>query len=152
MQLTSPITGAAQTGFTAPTYTHVSDVAPDALGRQVAVSVLGGTQTGATAHSPPSPFTLAWWKPKFFRTPVFNQATGVYTAVGKNVWKYITRKGVTPVAGQSAQVMVISTTIEIPAGAESNDAANIRAGLSAHFGGIAQQSAGFGDSCVTGIQ
>lgn len=49
--LTSPITGAAQTGFTTPTYTHVSDVAPEANGRQVAVTALGGTQTNVIAHS-----------------------------------------------------------------------------------------------------
>lgn len=152
MQLTSPITGAAQTGLTSPTYTHVSDVAPDPLGRQVAVSALGGTQTGATINAPNSPFTLAWWKPKFFKNPVFNPSTGVYTAVGKNVWKFITRKGVTPVAGQVPQTMVITTTVEIPPGAETNDAVNIRAGLSAHFGAIAQQSASFGDAVVTGVQ
>jgi hypothetical protein len=61
--LTSPITGAAQTGLTAPTYTHTPDVAPAASGRQVAVTALGGTQTGVLAHTVSSPFTLTFFKP-----------------------------------------------------------------------------------------
>lgn len=55
--LTSPITGAAQTGFTSPTYTLTSDLAPDNNGKQVAVTALGGTQVGVTTHSVAAPFT-----------------------------------------------------------------------------------------------
>lgn len=150
--LTSPVTGAAQTGFTSPTYTHVVDVAPDANGKQVAVTALGGTQTGVTIHSASNPFTCNFVKPKAFKAlgqP--NPSTGLITSVPRNVYKFITRKGVTPASGQPYTTMLVTTTIEVPAGADTYDAANVRAALSMHFGSIAQQSAGAGDSSVTGI-
>ena len=64
---TSPVTGAAQTGLTTPTYTFVADVAPDANGKQVAVTALGGTQVGVTPHSVASPFTGTFVRPKSFK-------------------------------------------------------------------------------------
>lgn len=152
VNLTSPITGAAQTGFTSPTYTHVSDVAPDSNGRQVAVTALGGTQTGVIAHSVAAPFTLTVVRPKVYKVlGKANPVTGLISNVPKNVYKFITRKGALPLAGQPYQTMLITTVIEVPAGADLADAPNLRAGLSAHFGGIAQQSAGFGDTAVSGI-
>lgn len=150
--LTSPITGLAQTGFTSPTYTHVNDVAPDSNGRQVAVTAVGGTQAGVIVHSVAAPFTLTVVKPKVFKAlgkP--NPVTGLISNVPKNVYKFITRKGVLPLAGQPYQTMLITTIIEVPAGSDLADAANCRAGLSAHFGAISQQSAGFGDTAVSGI-
>lgn len=149
---TSPITGAAQTGLTTPTYTHVADTAPDSNGRQVAVTALGGTQTGVTTHSVAAPFTLTVIRPKVFKSlGKANPVTGVIANVPKNTYKFITRKGVLPLAGQPYQVMLIETSISLPAGADLADPANARAALSAHFGAIAQQSAGFGDTTVTGI-
>lgn len=149
---TSPITGAAQTGFTTPTYTFVDDIAPDFNGKQRAVTALGGTQAGVTVHSVASPFTLTFMRPKSFRAlgqP--NPVTGVVKNVPINTYKTITRKGVTVLAGQPAQTMLISTTISVPAGADSADAANIRAALSAHIGLLSQQSAGIGDSSISGV-
>lgn len=150
--LTSPITGLAQTGFTSPTYTHVTDSAPDITGKQVAVTALGGTQTGVTAHSMSSPFTLTFFRPKVFRflgKP--NPTTGLIKDVPRNTFKLITRKGVTPLAGQPFQNMQITTTIDLPAGADTADAPNVRAALSAHFGALSQQSAGVGDTTVSGV-
>lgn len=43
MNLTTPLTGAAQTGFTAPTYTLTLDVNPAQNAKQWAVTALGGT-------------------------------------------------------------------------------------------------------------
>ena len=150
--LTSPITGQAQTGLTSPTYTHVSDSAPDITGKQVAVTALGGTQTGVTTHSMSSPFTLTFFRPKVFRflgKP--NPTTGLIKDVPRNSFKLITRKGVLPLAGQPFQNMQITTVIDLPAGADTADAANVRAALSAHFGAIVQQSAGIGDTTVSGV-
>lgn len=150
--LTSPITGAAQTGFTSPTYTHVSDTAPDSNGKQVAVTALGGTQTGATAHSVASPFTITFVRPKNLRglgKP--NPVTGLLGSVPRNVYKVITRKGVLPLAGQPYATMLVTTIIEVPAGSDNVDAANIRAALSAHIGALSQQSAGTGDTATSGI-
>jgi len=149
---TSPITGLAQTGLTSPTYTHVTDTAPDSNGRQVAVTALGGTQTGVITHSVAAPFTLTAVRPKVYKVlGKANPVTGLISNVPKNVYKLITRKGVLPLAGQPYQTLLITTTIEVPAGSDLADPANIRAALSAHFGGLSQQSAGFGDTAVTGI-
>lgn len=150
--LTSPITGGAQTGFTSPTYTHVADVAPDVNGKQVAVSALGGTQAGVTAHSVASPFTVTIVRPKSFKSlsPVV-PGTGLLPSVPKNNWKIIVRKGVTPLAGQPAAVMLIKIELDVPAGSDTADAPNIRAAISAAIGALNQQSAGLGDTLVSGI-
>lgn len=149
---TSPITGGAQTGLTSPTYTFVSDVAPDANGKQVAVTALGGTQTGVQVHSVASPFTLTFARPKAFKAlgqP--NPVTGRLPSVPRNTYKIITRKGVVPLAGQPAATMLVTTTIDVPAGSDSYDAANVRAALSAHIGALNQQSAGIGDTGISGV-
>lgn len=148
--ITSPITGSAQTGLTSPTYTVVTDSA-ESNAKQVYVSALGGTQTGVSVHSASSPFTVAFWRPKILAVlgkP--NPVTGLLTSVPKNTYKVITRKGVTPLAGQPAAIMIIRSEIDVPAGSDLADLANVRAALSAHIGALTQQSAGLGDSCGTG--
>jgi hypothetical protein len=150
--LTSPVTGAAQTGFTSPTYTHVTDVAPDSNGKQVAVTALGGTQAGVTAHSVASPFTTTFTRPKVFKAlgkP--NPVTGLVASVPRNTYTLNTRKGVLPLAGQPYATMMIRTIIEVPAGADTADAPNVRAALSMHIGSLSQASAGIGDTGVSGI-
>lgn len=150
--LSSPITGLAQTGLGSPTYTHVADIAPDNNGKQYAVTALGGTQTGVTAHSVSSPFTLTFTRPRVFRVlgkP--NPVTGLVKEVPLNIHKFLTRKGVLPLAGQPFAIAWARTEIAVPAGSDSADPQNIRAMLSAHFGAISQQSAGIGDTSVSGI-
>lgn len=153
ISLASPVTGSAQTGLTSPTYTHVVDVAPDAANaRQYAVTALGGTQTGVTAHSVASPFTIMFYRPKLMRIlqAVTNQLS-LLGRVPRNTFGVVTRKGVTVLAGQPAQVMIIRTTIEVPAGADTVDPANVRAALSLHIGALSAQSAGQGDTLVNGV-
>lgn len=150
--LTSPVTGTAQTGLTSPTYTHVTDIAPDINGKQVAVTALGGTQTGVTAHSVASPFTTTFFRPKVFRSlGKANPVTGVIADVPMNTYKVVTRKGVLPLAGQPYRTMLITSIIEVPAGSDTADSANVRAALSMHIGSLSQQSSGIGDTSVSGI-
>lgn len=152
ISLTSPITGAAQTGFTSPTYTHAADIAPDVNGKQAVVTALGGTQTGVSISSVACPFTITFWRPKTLKVlgnP--SVSNGVIGNVARNVYKVVTRKGVTPLAGQPFQTMLITTTMEVPAGSDSADPANVRAALSAHLGALSQQSAGIGDMLVSGV-
>lgn len=149
---TSPVTGAAQTGLTAPTYTFVADVAPDSNGKQVAVTALGGTQAGVTVHSVASPFTGTFVRPKQYKMlgqP--NPVTGRLPSVPMNSYGFIVRKGVTPLANQPAKPMIIRISMDVPAGADTYDAANIRAALSFAFGVIYQQAAGVGDTTVSGV-
>lgn len=153
INITSPVTGTAQTGLTSPTYTVTPDVAPPGNpGEQVAVTALGGTQTGVTAHSIASPFTTNITRPANPRTLGFpNPVTGVVTNIPMNTFKVITRKGVIPLAGQPAKTMIVTTTIECPAGADLADNLSIRACLSMHFGVIVQQSAGIGDLVINAV-
>lgn len=150
--LTSPITGAAQTGFTTPTYTFVASIAPELNGKQVAITALGGTQTGVTTHTASSPFTLNWVIPKSMKMlGVPNPVTGRYSQVPSNTYALITRKGVVPAANQPAKPCVVRTFIEVPAGSDTYDAANVRAAICAHIGALNQQAAGIGDTMVTGV-
>jgi hypothetical protein len=149
---TSPVTGSAQTGFTSPTYTIVSDTPPAPNGKQYAVTAVGGTQTGVDAHSVARPFTLTAFRPANLRTlGMPNPVTGRIADVPNNVYTVITRKGVTPLAGQPSRVMVIETKISVPAGADLADPSNVRACQSAHEGALAQVSASFGDTTVSGL-
>lgn len=149
---TTPVTGGAQTGFTAPTYTIASDVAPDVNGKQFAVTALGGTQAGVTSHTVQSPFTVTFARPKAFKSlSVVDPVTGMLRSVPKNSWKLIVRKGNTPLAGQTPSLLLVSCSIDVPAGADTADPANIRAAVSLLVGILSQQSAGIGDSLVTGL-
>lgn len=152
VNLTSPITGQAQTGLTSPTYTIVSDVAPTALGRQYAVTALGGTQIGVNVHTASCPFTLTVFRPaQFKQLGKPNPTTGLIAGVGRNTFKFVGRKGVLPLAGQPYQTMVATLTLDMVAGSDTADPSNVRALLSALFGAAVQQSAGFGDMLVTGV-
>jgi hypothetical protein len=150
--LTTPVTGAAQTGLTTPTYTIAADTPPDATAKQYAVTALGGTQTGVTPSSVSSPFTTSMFRPKNYQAlgkP--NPTTGLIARVPRNTYKVITRKGVLPLVGQPIANMVVTTIIEVPAGADVADPSSIRAALSMHFGSIAQATAGIGDTVVQGV-
>lgn len=151
--LSSPVTGGAQTGFTSPTYTLATDTAPSNTGKQYAVSAIGGTQAGVDSSSSPSrPFTWTGSRPAVLRQlPAVDPITGVLRSVPRNTYKNITRKGVTPLAGQASQVMVITTTWDVPAGADVADAPNVRAGASLHIGVQNQISSSLGDTLVTGV-
>lgn len=150
---TSPLSGSAQTGFTSPTYTLSADVAPDNNGEQHAVTALGGTQPGSVdAHSVSRPFTLTAFRPKTFKSlPAVNPVTGELPSVPYNTYKVITRKGVTPLSGQAARVMLIETVIKVPAGADTADPDNLRAALSCHIGSLSDQSDNVGGITINGV-
>lgn len=152
MLLTSPVTGGAQTGFTAPTYTLTADTAPDINARQFAVTALGGTQVGVTTHTVASPFTINVTRPKVFKSlgkP--NPVTGLVKNVDVNVFKVIIRKGVLPLAAQPYFPFIIRAEFSVPAGSDTADAANLRGAVSLLVGALTQLSAGTGDSLVNGI-
>lgn len=152
VSLSTPVTGAAQTGFTAPTYTITADQAPDVNGKQWAVTALGGTQTGVTPHSVAAPFTWTFWKPKTFKVlgkP--NPTTGVLPSVPVNVYKAITRKGMLPLAGQPFAIATADFKFAIPSGSDTADAANVRALISMSSGAYSQVASGIGDTLVSGV-
>jgi len=150
--LTTPITGAAMTGFTSPTYTHVADTAPDSNGKQYAVTNVGGTQTGVTAHSVSSPFTITFTKPKAAK-PLgqVNPITGQIRDIPINKYGILVRKGVTPAANQQPRIATFRGVVQVPAGAETYDKNNVLAMLSAAIGSLSQQSVGLGDTVANNV-
>lgn len=151
VNFTTPVTGSAQTGFTTPGYTNVAMSAPDANAKQIAITALTGTQAGVDVHTVSRPFTIAFWWPKILRVLPSLNSSGQLPSVPMNVYKVITRKGVTPLAGQPSKTMLITSVIEVPAGSDTADAPNVRAALSSHIGALTQQSAGIGDTANSGI-
>lgn len=150
--LSTPVTGAAQTGLTSPTYTVTADTPPNSNSKQYVVTALGGTQAGVISHSVAAPFSVTMFRPQNPQvlSPV-SPVTGVLTKVPTNTYKVITRKGVLPLAGQAYRNMIVTTTIDVPAGADLADPSNIRAAMSAHIGALSQQSAGIGDTAIQGV-
>lgn len=152
LTITGAITGSAQTGFTTPGYTAIADTPPDVNSKQAVVTALTGTQAGVTAHSVSSPFTFTATRPKQLAVlgkP--NPVTGLIANVPRNTYKFLTRKGVLPLAGQPQQVLLIRTEIQVPAGADSVDIANVRAALSMHIGELTVNSAGIGDTANNAV-
>lgn len=148
----SPVTGAAVTGLTSPTYTLTTDVAPSINGKQYAITALGGTQTGVDTHSVSKPFTLSFFRPQNLRVlPQANPVTGVIKNVPMNTYKLITRKGALPAASQVPIVARITTTIEIPAGTDTYEPEDLRALVSSHFGAGYANASGIADTIVSGI-
>jgi len=148
----SPVTGTAQTGFTSPTYTFVADIAPAPNGKQYAITVAGGTQVGVDVHSVSKPFTFTFFKPAQLKTlPQANPLTGVIKNVPLNTYKLVTRKGMSPAVNQNAIVSTITTIINVPAGCDTYEPEDVKAALSAHIGILNANSAGIGDSIISGI-
>lgn len=152
VSLTSPITGLAQTGLTSPTYTITADTPPVPNSKQWAITALGGTQTGVEAHAMSQPFTIAVFRPAVPKTlGIPNPATGVISNIPRNVTKIVLRKGVNVAANQAPVNAIFTLSMDCPAGSDVYDPESLRAALSCLFGAASQQSAGFGDSLVSGV-
>lgn len=147
----SSITGGAQTGLTSPTYGLTADSTSVANAVQHAVTSLGGTQTGVTAHTISEPFTVTLTKPANPRAlPAANAVTGLRGSIPTNQWKLIIRKGADVAPGVPA-VAILRCTIDIPSGMDSYSPAQIRAMTSLLVGILNEESADLGDSLVTGV-
>jgi hypothetical protein len=146
------ITGADATGFTSPVFTASADTPPNSSSKQVALTGLtSGTAAGIRYHLPSDPFTLTFERPAVYKGPVTLSASGVLPSVPRNKHVLRTRKGVIAVVGQNPQTMLIETTVSIPAGAELNDAPNVKAAMSAHGGCFKQYDDNWGDTVINGI-
>lgn len=152
MTLTTPISGSAQNGgFTSPTFTIAASSTTFPNGKGYVVTAKGGTQPGAVdVHSASRPFSLLASRPANVRSLPAVNANGVLPNVPVNTYTLNTRKGVTPLSGQSAALMSVKTQLNIPAGADLADPANVRAAISAHIGALTQLSAELGETALTG--
>lgn len=148
----SSITGQAQTGFTSPTYTLGTDLAPDPNARQYVVTALGGTQTGVRASTAGDPFTATIRRDKSYKAlPAKNPVNGSYGNVPLNKTDLLVRKGMYIDSANTIRVGTLRITAELPAGSEITDAANIRAMVSFALGLLVEESADYGDTLVTGV-
>jgi hypothetical protein len=147
------VTGAAQTGFTSPTYTIATDIYPGGVnGRQYAVTAVGGTQTGVRAHSVSDPFTISFTRPTSPKAlQSASPVTGRYGNIPKNSYSVIVRKGANYAVNQAPEMALVRCYFEVPAGADAYDPANIRAMNSLLIGAMSQQASGWGDTQVSGI-
>lgn len=149
---TSPITGATQTGLTSPTFTVTADTPPNAHSKQFAVTSLGGTQTGVEVHSVSNPFTITMERPLAYKQlgqP--NPVTGAVANVPRNRHVVRIRKGTRPLVGQNPVVSSCTVNIDTAAGADLADPLSIKSMLSCAIGVLHQQSAGIGDTTISGV-
>lgn len=148
----SPVTGAAVSGLTSPTYTLTADTAPSPLGKQFVVSALGGTQTDVSLHSVASPFLVSFTRPAAFKPlSLVNPSTGRLTSVPRNTWKMIVMKGATPLAGQAAVPILGRFEFVIPAGVDTADPNEIKAFMSFIGGLFNAQAGGLAASFMDGV-
>lgn len=148
--LLSPVTGATISGLTSPTYTLTADTAPTATSKQFCVSALGGTQTGVSAHTIGSPFTVTMFRPSNFKTLGYPNANGVVRSFPKNTFEVLLRKGVNVMANQPTQLFPLRLAIPCPAGVDTFDPIALKAALSCFFGLLYQNAGLIADTCITG--
>jgi hypothetical protein len=153
MSITSDgtITGQAQTGFTSPTYTTAAD-GTDARSKKYVVTGLGGTQTDVRAHSVSDPFSIIVTRPIAPKSlPAANAVTGVYQSVPKNTYGFHVVKGVQVASSNQIALAHARLTLDVPAGSDAEDAANLRAMVSFLLGFLVENSAGLGDTLANGV-
>lgn len=147
----SPVTGTAVTGLTSPTYTLTAGTAMSNRAKQYTVSALGGTQTGVSTHSIAKPFTHTFTAPERVRSlPSPNPITGVVRSIPNNTYRLVSRIGVVPYSGATPIPARFIQTLEVPAGSETNDVAQLKALLSSGSGIFVQQINGILDTMVSG--
>jgi hypothetical protein len=89
---------------------------------------------------------------KVYKTlPAPNPVNGAYPNVPLNKSEILITKGVKIDTAGTIRNCNVRLLVEVPAGAEVNDAINIRAALSKAFGVFAEESADIGDSVVAGV-
>lgn len=148
--IASPVTGVALTGLTSPMYTIVED-GSQSNAKAYVVTALGGTQTNVRTHSVSDRFSVQVYRPAVLRAlPRANPLTGVYGTIPKNVYNIVIKKGVKIDAAGVLDQMTVRVSLEIPAGADSADAINIRAALAFLFGIVSSEPNDFGDLAVLG--
>jgi len=150
INVTSPVTGAAITGLTLPTYTFVTDTPPVVTAKQWACTTLGGTQTGASAHTVSSPFTFTFFRAPTLRTLPGINSQGVIKNIPVNTYKALLRKGSVPALNQAPVVNSVEIRFNVFAGTDTQSPVEIAAAVSALIGILTQQAQGIVDSLKSG--
>lgn len=148
MSLTSPVTGAAISGLTSPTYTLSSLATVERNQESYYVSALGGTQTDVDAHSMGKPFTITLVSPKAVKASSSIVNAGLVANAPKNVYTIRTRKGTSMNAYDARGISYIETNIAVCAGSQEHDLEDLKAAYSLHVGAITQ----LGDEFIAAVQ
>lgn len=147
---TSPVTGAAVTGLTSPTYTFTEDQAPDGNTRKFIITALGGTQTGVEIHTVSSPFYLLIQRPATMK-PLgrVNPNSGIASQFPVNTYRIRFYKGATVQPAVNMEgILVFDCTLRVPAGFD-NDAEEAKALLSFVGGFFNANASGLYDLIAT---
>jgi len=148
----SPVTGAAITGLTLPTYTLTADTPPNANSKQFAVTALGGTQTSVDTNMVSKPFTMTFFRPPVLRPlPQARVDTGIISNIPVNRYTFLLRKGGVPAANQVPQLIKLSFVAEIPAGVDAFEPEEIRAAMSCFVGTLSANADGICSILLTGV-
>lgn len=151
LNLTSPVTGGAQTGFTTPGFTLAADQPINNNSKQWYVSALTGTQTGNRIHSISDPFTVAVSRPANPKVlPNTGNISVISRSVPRNEYKVIVRGGLIPGAGYPAIPVPMICSLPIPAGADVYDLNRARGMISLLVGALNQLSAEIGNTVASG--
>ena len=153
VNVTSPVAGSTQTGFSSPSFTVVTDTPPNAYSKQYAVTAAGGTGLSTVdVHAASNPFTVTISRPQNVRSaPIANPVTGVIANSPRNVYSVIVRKGQKPGINQTPQVAVLRCDLAVVAGADVTEPDDVRAALSFLIGTLNQVSAGLGDTLINNV-
>lgn len=148
----SPVTGAAVTGLTSPTYTLTVDTPPNSNSKAWAVTALGGTQTNVDVHLASKPFTLWASRPANIRVaPLPSPVTGIIPTTPRNTYSVGVKKGAVPVTGQAPQIVNIRTDFNVPAGTDVAEPEELRAAVSLHCGALWAQADGIAQMLINGV-
>jgi hypothetical protein len=152
VSISGTITGTAQTGFTTPGYTVTQDNAVDGNVKRWVVTALTGTQTGVRAHSVSDEFSFTVVKPKVMKViQAFSSLLPNNFRPAYNRYWLIFRKGGIPASGLVSIPQTLRVPIDVAAGVDNYDIAQIRAMVSFAGGVLTSISAGLGDTLANGI-
>lgn len=141
LNLTGPTAAVTSTSglVSAGTFTFLPDNANDNRTKVWYVSAIGGTVTGGTTHRGEKPKQFMIKRPTDIKSPSgYNQVSGKYSRVPKNVTRAIF-KGAADVAANQPEPLLITCDFGIPAGAMTYDRVNVEACVLAFIAGLYDQ-------------
>jgi hypothetical protein len=115
------------------------------------VTAIGGTQTNVRASTAGDPFTVLVRKFPYRALPARNPTTGLYGNIPRNKVEFLFRKGMKV---DSAGLIIpgdMRVSLSIPAGAEINDAPNIRAMVCFALGLFNEEAEDIAESVISGV-
>jgi hypothetical protein len=118
--------------------------------RGIVTSLASGTAANVRFHSVSDPFDLTVWAPKQPRALPNANPNGVRPAIPMNSYAIVMRKGLRAASDVASIASPLEVKFSVPAGAESYDAANLAALLSAAAGLLNVLADDLYDNALTG--